>query len=847
MLRMTWRTLLARKLRLALSAFAIVLGVAFVAGSFIFTDAMGRAFDGIIEGSTSDVEVAYRGANDFDSQQDVRTIPASVVHRLERLPQAAAVHGNLQQQSVYVVGHDGKVVGGGGPPGLAFNYTGAKNLLGRPILTLTSGSLPRGDGQVALDVDTARKAGYAVGDRLSLVTPGRPPKVAARLTGLVQFGEGGTNGATLSIFDRAAMQRLFYGGRDVYSSVSLEAADGVSQAQLRDAAQKLLPAGVVARTGDESVKKNKESLDQILGFLNTFLLVFAAISLVVGTFLIVNTFSILVAQRSRELALLRALGASRRQVNASVLLEAVVVGLLGSTVGLGAGYLLAKGLQALFGVFGLDLSRAHFTVHPRTIVAAYAVGVLVTIVAALLPARRASTVPPVAALRDDVAMPESSLRRRLVVGVLMIAAGIGGMVWGFDRNGDTGLLLIGLGMLSILIGVSLLSPWLGRPLVRAFEIAYRRLFGTVGVLASQNAGRNPRRTAATASALMIGLTLVSVASVLADSVKASTDAALEKTLTSQFVVSSVVNAPFSGDIARQIRRVDGVQSVASMRTAFPEVDGRPSFVAAVNPSDLGLALAVPMQQGSLAALRPGTIVVDAQAAKRRHLSIGDRVPVAFQAGTQVLRVVAIFGQTGALPANYLVTQQTLLKGGIAPLDSVVFVTESPGADTAAVRRAVDAITKDLPTVAVQDPAEFAQQQEKNVDLFLYFIYGLLGLAIVIAVLGIVNTLALSVIERTREVGLLRAVGLSRPQLRRMVRLESVVVSVLGAALGVGMGLVFGIALQRAIADQGVDVLAVPWGRLLAFVLLAAVAGVLAAVLPARRAAHLDVLRAIGTE
>ena len=844
---MTWRTLFARKLRLGLSAFAIVLGVAFVAGSFIFTDAMGRAFDGIIEGSTSDVEIAYQGANDFDSQQDVRTLPASLLDKLETLPGAAAVHGNLQQQSVYVIGDKGKVVGGGGPPGLAFNYTGATNLLGKPILRLTSGTLPKGEGQVALDVDTARKAGYQVGDTVTLVTPGRPPKLTPKLTGLVQFGEGGTNGATLSIFDRTSMQKIFYGGKDVYSSISLEAKDGVTQTELRDAAQELLPAGVQARTGDESVQKNKKSLDKILGFLNTFLLVFAAISLVVGTFLIVNTFSILVAQRSRELALLRALGASRRQVNTSVLLEAVVVGVFGSTVGLGAGYLLARGLQALFAVFGLDLSRAEFSIHPRTVVAAYAVGVVVTMIAALLPARRASTVAPVAALRDDVALPESSLHRRVVVGVSLVVVGIALIVWGFNRNGNTGLLLIGLGALSVLIGVSLLSPWLGRPLVKAFELVYRRLFGTVGVLASQNATRNPRRTAATASALMIGLTLVSLASVLAASVKASTDQSLRETLTSQFVVSSVVNAPFSTDIARDIRKVDGVRSVASLRTAFPTIDGRQTFVAAVDPRDLGLAIAIPMKRGSLASLGPGTIVVDAQSAKRRHLAVGDTVDVKFQAGTQRLKVAAIFGQTGALPANYLVTQDTLVKGGIAPLDSVLFVTKDASADTDAVRRSVDALTKDLPTVAVQDPAEFAKQQEKNVDLFLYFIYGLLGLAIVIAVLGIVNTLALSVIERTREVGLLRAVGLSRRQLRLMVRLESVVVAVLGAGLGVAMGLVFGVSLQRAIADQGVHVLSIPWIRLIVFVVLAAVAGILAAVLPARRAARLDVLRAIGTE
>ncbi len=847
MLRMTWRTLFARKVRLALSAFAIVLGVAFVAGSFIFTDAMGDAFDGIIEGSTSDVEIAHRGAGDFESQQDSRVIPAAVADRLRTLPEVGSVHPIDQLQSVYVIGRSGKVVGGNGPPGLALNHTGARAVNGKPIITVAGGALPDGPGEVALDVDTAERAGYGVGDRATLVTPGDPPTLRVRVVGLVEFGSGGLNGATLTVFERRFMQQEFFGGRDVYTMISLTAAPGYTQTQVRDAAQRVLPAGVQARTGDEMVRTNKATLDEVLGFLNTFLLVFAAVSLVVGTFLIINTFSILVAQRSRELALLRALGASRRQVNVSVLVEAIVVGLFGSTVGIGVGYLLARGLQLLFGIFGFDLSRASFPVNLRTVVASYVVGVVVTVLAAYLPARRASRIPPVAALRDEVALPEASLRRRVVVGFGLIVLGIAGMVLGLMGDGDLGLTLIGLGMLAILVGVSLLSPWLGRPLTALFAAGYRRVFGTVGVLAAQNSLRNPRRTAATASALMIGLTLVSLMSILGQSATASTDAAVKRSLTSQFVVSNLVGTPFSTSVARQVREVDGVRSVAALRTAGARIGDDRIFVAAVDPRDLGLALAVPMQAGSLTELRPGTMAASAQSARRRGLQLGDVVAVSFQGGTARLRLVALFGPSAALPANYLVTPDAFAKGGLEPLDSVLFVTKSDSADTAAVRAEVDRIIADLPTVTVKDPGEFAEEQRSQINLFLYFIYALLGLAVVIAVLGIINTLALSVIERTREVGLLRAVGLSRRQLRRMVRLESVIVAVLGAVLGVAMGLVFGVALQRAIADEGVDVLAIPWLQLAAFVALAAVAGVLAAVLPARRAAGLDVLTAIGTE
>jgi putative ABC transport system permease protein len=793
------------------------------------------------------VEIAYKGAADFDSQQDLRTLPREVVDRLDSLPEVGSVHPSVQLTSVYVIGKEGKVVGGNGPPGLAFNHTDARSISGEPILRLTAGRFPDAPAEVALDVDTARKAGYGVGDTARLVTPGDPPTIEAEVVGLVEFGSGGLNGATLTLFDVRFMQETFFDGKDVYSAISLTAADGVSQTQLRDAAQEVLPTDVEARTGDSVVKANKATLDEVLGFLNTFLLVFAAVSLVVGTFLIINTFSILVAQRSRELALLRALGASRRQVNVSVLVEASVVGFLGSTVGIAIGYLLARGLQVLFGAVGFDLSRATFPVNLRTIVASYVVGMVVTMLAAYLPARRASKIPPVAALRDDVALPESSLRRRVVVGTALILVGVLAMVLGLSRDDDVGLVLIGTGMLAILVGVSLLSPWLGRPLTRAFEVGYRKVFGTVGTLAAQNSMRNPRRTAATASALMIGLTLVSLMSILGQSATASTDAAVERTLTSQFVVSNVVGTPFSTSVADRIREVDGVRSVAQVRTAGATVAGDGSFVAAVNPRALGLALAVPMKQGSLLQLRPGTIAMADQSAERRRLRVGDDVPVKFQGGTLTLKLVAIFEASGVLPANHLVTLDSFVKGGLRPLDTVLYVTKDDGAGVTEVRAAIDRIVKDLPTVTVKDPGQFAEQQREQINLFLYFIYALLGLAVVIAVLGIINTLALSVIERTREVGLLRAVGLSRRQLRLMVRLEAVVVAVLGAVLGVVMGLAFGVALQRAIADQGVDVLSIPWLQLAVFVALAAVAGVLAAVLPARRAARLDVLRAIGAE
>jgi putative ABC transport system permease protein len=652
----------------------------------------------------------------------------------------------------------------------------------------------------------------------------------------------------MTIFDRKFLQQTFFDGRDVYTTVSLNAAEGVSQGELKDAAEKVLPTGLKARTGDKYVEENQAVLDEILGFLNIFLLVFAGVALVVGVFLIINTFSILVAQRSRELALLRAMGASRRQVNRSVLVEALAVGLVGSTVGLGVGYLLALLLRWIFGLIGLDLSRAEFPVTWQTVAAAYAVGVVTTVIAALLPAVRASRIAPMAALRDDVALPESTLRRRVLVGVALIVVGGAAMAAGLAGEGRWGLIGLGGGIFLILVGVALMSAFLGQPVLYLFGAAYARVFGMVGRLASQNALRNPRRTGATASALMIGLALMAMMSIFGGSASASTDAAIGKTLTSQFIVSNVVGQPFSPAVAKQLRNRDGIAGVTELRTAYPELagGGRAATIG-VDPEAFKLALTIPTEQGSFAALAPGKVAISATRAKSKGFKLGDTVTMKFQAKDIKLEVVALFPPAAALPGEYVVTPDALEEGGLTPLDAMVFVTKEKGADTDSVRATIEKVVEDLPTVTVKDPEGFAAEQKEQVNQFLYLIYGLLGLSVIIAILGVVNTLGLSVIERTREIGLLRAVGVTRRQLRTMIRLEAVVVAVLGGVLGVLMGVLFGSTLVIALEDQGLTDLAIPWPLLAGFLLLAAVAGVLAAALPARRAARQDVLKAIGAE
>jgi len=848
MLRAALKNLRARKLRLLMSGFAIVLGVAFVAGSLIFTDTLERNFTAIMDGSVGDVVVRPAGASGDDSAQDSRKVPAALVERLADVEGAARADGNVTSFGVFVVGEDGKVIGAQGAPGLGFNWNDAPAASDdKPSIQLVEGHRPLRAGQVVLDPRTAEKAGYEVGEEVHLVTSGAKPMVRARLVGLAEFGGGSLAGASMSIFDTHTAQALFTDGRDVFSDAWVTAADGVSQEELRAEVAAALPPGYEAVTGDQAADEASDDITEGLSFISTFLLVFAAVALVVGSFLIVNTFSILVAQRSRELALFRALGASRRQVTRSVLVEATIIGLVGSTLGLLLGSGLAVGLKALFATFGLDLAGAGLVFAPRTVVAAYLVGMVVTLFAAYLPARRASRIPPVAALRDDVAMPEQTLRRRLAVGLGMVAVGVAAMSVEFLTDGEAPLWVFGVGVLLVLLGVALVSPVVGRPVVAAVGLVYRRAFGTVGRLAEQNAVRNPRRTAATASALMIGLTLVSAMSIVGASAKTSIDKTIAESFAADFVVSNAIGVPFSPEVSDRVAQVPGVESVARVRYVPSEVDGDRAAVGAVEPTLLTDVVGVDVTRGSAGDLSRRAVLVEQQRAKEAGLSVGDTVSMRLPAGKREFRVVGLFEQSPSVATSWLTSLEAMEAAAVAPADSYAYVTVADGADAEQVQDRIDEVIADLPTITLKDQAEFAAEQRAPIDQMLMLIYALLGLAVVIAVLGIVNTLALSVIERTREVGLLRAVGLSRRQLRRMVRLESTVIALLGATLGVGLGVLFGVGLMSALADQGLSELRVPVPQLVAFVAASGVVGVLAAVWPARRAARLDVLRAITTE
>jgi putative ABC transport system permease protein len=847
MIRAALKSLLARKVRLVMSTFAIVLGVSFVVGTLIFSDTLNRSFVSLFAYTVGDVVVQPEGGDVPGGGDSTATVPAELVGRLATLPGAARADGQIGIQGVYVVDTDGDPIGGFGPPSIGGNWSDAPAGNGLRSLAITEGREPQGPGEVVLDAETADKSGWSVGEVVPMITGEETANLEPTLVGIADFPDGGSlNGATLAAFETGAAQELFLDGEDAFSDVWVTAADGVTQAELRDQVTEVLPDGFEAVTGDSEADAAADDLLEAISFLTIFLLIFAGISLVVGSFLIVNTFSILVAQRSRELALLRALGASRRQVTRSVQLESFILGVLGSTVGLGLGVLLAIGLRAIFATIGLDLSGQALVYSPRTFIAAYAVGIVVTMAAAYLPARRTARIAPVQAMRDDIALPEESVRKRFRNGLGLGTLGALALLVGLTDLVDlgNGAWYTGLGVLAILLGVTAMAPVLARPYLELTRALFARWFGSIGNLAGQNSLRNPRRTAATASALMIGLTLACTMAIVGASAKATVDKQIEDTFVGDFVVSSIFQGAFSSSIANRLEGVDGVEDIVSQRFGFAEYDGGFAGIGATDPDDLD-RLDLTLATGAPADLTLDTVLLGTSFARSNDLTIGDTVELEVNTGTVEWTVAGTFEASSLVSSGLLTSLETFEKAGYPAQDYLLVVYDEPGAT--GMQDKIDQALADQPIVTAKDQAAYAAEQREPIDQFVLIIFALLGLALLIAVLGIVNTLALSVIERTREVGLLRAIGVSRGQLRAMITLESVVISSLGAILGVLLGIGFGLALMTAVRDEGLDVIRVPFDQVAVFLLLSVVIGMLAAILPARRAARLDVLDAISTD
>ncbi|MDQ1706715.1 MAG: putative transport system permease protein, partial [Frankiaceae bacterium] len=592
------------------------------------------------------------------------------------------------------------------------------------------------------------------------------------------------------------------------------------------------------------VADQSDSVKTQFKFFNVLLLVFAFISVFVAVFIIFNTFTVLVAQRTRELALLRALGASRRQVLSGVVLEAGVVGVVAGALGLGLGLLVADGLRALISSFGGGLETVALQVRLRTVIVAMLVGVVVTVTASVVPAFRASRVPPVAAMRDDFVLPTASLRRRnrigialLIVGAVLLATGV--------RDGNA--LRIGLGALAMFRAVTALSPLLSRPIVGGVGRLLPRFWGTPGRLARENALRNPRRTAATASALMIGVALTTTMSVMAASISTSANAAIDSSVGADFIITAKNFAPVSDSVASSVSTVPGVAAVTSFRVGSMKVAGKIKQVQGVTPDTVADTLRLTVKSGSVDSLGTNEVLVGEQTAADNHWKVGSRIAVTFAlTRAQTLVVSGIFAKN-PIAGDFLLGLPTYNANFRNRLDVVVAVKAAAGANLGEVRAGLARVLKATPAVTLRDQTEFKQDQKRQVNQVLIFVLALLLLSLVIAWLGIVNTLALSVFERTREIGLLRAVGMATRQVRRMVRLEAVVIAVFGALLGVALGLGYGVALVQALHSQGIDTTSIPVAQLAGYLVIGVLAGVTAAWWPARRASRLDVLRAIASE
>ncbi|OIJ63012.1 ABC transporter permease [Streptomyces mangrovisoli] len=842
MFRTALRNVLAHKARLAMTVLAVMLGVAFVSGTLVFTNTISEAYQNSSAKGFDQVDVAVTARHQDSAGDKVGTTPdltQAILDTSAKADGAASAIGVVDGFTA-IADKNGKLIGGGFRSE-GGNYWGGKD----PRYPLTSGSAPRGANQVAIDADTARRAGYKVGDTVRISVDG--PVLTPTISAIFTTDDGNVAaGGSLALFDTATAQKLF-GKAGTYDEIDVQAKAGTSQAALKSALDTALPQKTVeTTTGKKLADDQAEQIASGMSGLKQGLLVFAGIALFVGTFIIANTFTMLVAQRTKELALLRAVGASRRQVTRSVLIEAFVVGTVAGVTGLVAGIGIGAGLRALMNGLGATVPDGPLVISPGTVVAALAVGVLITMLAAWLPGRRAAKIPPVAAMSSLHAKATTkSLVLRNTIGALFSAAGVAVVLAATTMDGSDGQAPMGLGAVLLIIGVFILTPLLSRPLIAAASPLLRG-FGVAGKLARQNSVRNPRRTAATASALMIGLTLITGMTVMAGSLQQAIDKMAASAISADYMVSMANGNALSADVDKKLAAADGVTATSPLRNAASRIDGKTEFVTGVNGSVIGEMTDLAVKDGRFEV--GGTnVVVDDDTATSHHWSAGSHFTAYFEDGkAQPLTVAAVY-EGNALIRGIMLDDATLSPHQKKPADMQVLVKTAHGASSAAK----DGLEKALgsnPAIKVQDKKDLSNSIAQVFTLILNMVYGLLAMAVIVAVLGVINTLAMSVFERSQEIGMLRAIGLDRKAVKRMVRLESLVISLFGGVLGIGLGVFFGWAAGQLLGTKmSTYELVVPWARMGLFLLLAAVVGVLAALWPARRAARLNMLAAIKSE
>ncbi|MGY0235437.1 ABC transporter permease [Longispora urticae] len=840
MLKATLKSLLSRKLRLVLSALAVVLGVMFVSGSFVLTDTLGKSFDGLYASIYEGTDVTVTGRSTV-ANGPTDPLPAATLDKVSTVPGVGGTTGTVFANGARLIGRNGKVITGAGQA-FGTNWTG-----GNDIVRLRSGRAPAADSEIIVNGALAEASGYRIGDAVGVLT--LEPRKQFTIVGT--FGYSGDRGSIAGeytiAFTTPVAQRLLLGGDGLFTSVDVTAAPGTSDEELRDAVRSALGDTFVVRTGEEMGRAQADAVKGVFDFLRDILMGFAAVALLVGVFLIVNTFSIIVAQRARELALMRALGASGGQVVGSVIAEAVLIGLVASVLGLGAGIGVGAALVA---AIGSVIPTSGLVIPVAAVVAAFSIGVLVTVLAALVPALRAARIAPLAAMRD-AADTTRSPRTLTIVGGAVTTLGVAGLWVALAGDaGDNTLAMVLGGVLLSFVGIALLTPLISRPVV---SLLGRLLsWSTPGELGRRNSARNPRRTAITAAALMIGIALVIGVSVVATSTKASVTRTIDDGLRAELVISGEqLSGPpptFDPAVLDKIRDTRGVRAVAGIYLDTATVNGREgaSTYATSEVRALADILGLRAISGSVDALSGTQVILDEETARHDGLAVGDQVRIRSSRGeTVTYTLVGVYRRTGVVDGYIL--PRAAAGDFLTPTPVLAYIRLADGAKASEVRDQIDTYLADSPEVTVADRSSYIQQRTSFLDILLAMIQILLALAIVIAVLGVINTLALSMIERTRELGLLRAIGMSRRQIMGMVTVESVVISVFGALLGIGVGVGLGAAVVRALEDDGLTVLVLPWTQMSVYLGLAVVVGVLAAALPAIRAARTDVLTAIHYE
>ena len=829
----------------------MILGVGLVAGSYVLTDTINRSFEDIFGAGNEGVDISIVSHEAVELEDEPPPFDAGLLDRVRAVSGVEEATGAIFGL-VSIIGEDGEPLETGGAP----NFAASARPQRFDPFDYVEGRPPATSEEVALDKLTADREGLAPGD--SLTVSGEGPARIYEITGVARFGEvesfGGASVAVLTLPEAQAVT----GKEGKFDEILVAADDGTAPESLKRSVRAALPPAVDVRTGQEQAQVLSDDIADELGFLQTALLAFAGIALFVGGFTIFNTFSITVAQRTREFALLRTVGASRRQIVTTVVVEALVIGVAASIVGLLFGVLVAKALGSLFKAFGADLPNTGTVLALRTVVVSLVVGTLVTVIASLVPALRATRVPPVTALREGAVLPPSrGARLRTPAGVGLIVLGVAalcvGLFAGIDSDG-TALSLLGVGAAAIFLGVALLSPRLVRPAASVIGRPVERLRGLVGRLARENTMRSPGRTAVTAAALMVGLALVTFATVFAGGLRASIDKTIDENFAGDLIVQHVDGfSPLPAAATSTVSGVDGVAAVSPLRFSESRVDGVPgqTAVSGIDPESFAQVSNLDWVEGSdatLAALGPRDALIDEGWAKDNGLHVGSTVRALTPTSKRVTYTVrGVIDDPGSLSGTYYLPNEALAADFDERDDSVVLVDVAEGTDVGGVEAAVTkALDAGFPTAEVLDRSSYKDKQADQVNQLLALVYVLLMLSVLISLFGIVNTLALSIHERTREFGMLRAIGMSRRQLRRVVRYESVITSVMGAALGCVLGVLLAAVIMQPLRDDGFEV-SIPVGAVLAFMVLAALAGVLAAVLPARRASRLDVLEALAYE